>query len=85
MYQIHPNKDICSNMKDVMLDSQQMKNTNKCCHGIFEELGNMRNLTIMLVKKRIFGWGRKSKAVEVPEDVFQWFTDVWTNLNLKGA
>ena len=44
---------------------------------------NMEKLSMMSVKKiRTFG-GRKSKAVEVRENLFQWFIDVKINLKVQ--
>ena len=72
------------NLKDALSDSQEMKNACKVAKRCYEKLENGDFEDGVSRKKfRSLGGGRKARAVEVREELFQWFIDVRTSLNAR--
>jgi len=72
------------NLKDVLSNSQEMKNVCKVAKRCYEKLGNGDFEDCVSRKKfRSLGGGQKAFAVEVRNELFQWFIDVRTSLNAR--
>ena len=70
------------NLKDVLSNSQEMKNVCKVAKRCYEKLGNGDFEDCVSRKKfRSLGGGQKAFAAEVRNELFQWFIDVRTSLH----
>ena len=73
-----------SNFSEAKSDSQEIKNACKLAERCYEKLekGDFED-GAALKRFRTTGGGRKSRAPEVRETLFQWFIDVRTSLKAR--